>query len=45
MTSKVAGTRRDRTGMTVLEFALIVGIVAVFTVAVLDLLPIVGEAT
>lgn len=45
MTSKAAGTKQGKTGMTVLELALIAGIVAVFMVAVLDLLPIIGEAT
>ena len=45
MTSKVAGTRQGKTGLTVLELALIAGIVAVLMVAVLDLLPIIGEAT
>ena len=45
MAPKVAGRTQGGTRMTVLELALIAGIVAVFTVAVLDLLPILGEGT
>jgi Flp pilus assembly pilin Flp len=45
MTSKFPGTTQTKPAVTVLEFALIAGIVAVFMVAVLDLLPIIGAAT
>lgn len=45
MISKDTGTRQGRIGVTVLELALIAGIVAVLSVAVIDLLPIVGEAS